>query len=232
MKIAVIGGGNVGKALAGSFTQAGHDVTISASSPESAEEKASHVGVRPAPTNRDAVASADVIVLAVWFSQGEEVAREIAEVARGKVVIDVTNPLKPTYDGLVTEGGPSAAEHFAEWIPGARVAKAFNTAFASVQSNPSLHGVAADGFFATDDEEARRIVHELVESIGFRAVDVGQLSMARYLEALHFINVALNAANGWSWNTAYKLLGAPIPEPHGAGGSARAEVETMSGRQV
>ncbi len=91
--------------------------------------------------------------------------------------------------------------------------KAFNTAFAPVQSNPSVHGVVADGFFATDDDEARETVRELVESIGFRPVDVGPLSMARYLEALHFINVALNASNGWDWTTAYKLLGAPIREP-------------------
>lgn len=225
MKIAVIGAGNVGKALAGSFTRAGHDVTVSASSPESAQEKAPEVGAKPAASNRDAVRDAEVVVLTVWFSQCEDVGREIAGEARGKVVIDVTNPLKPTYDGLVTEGGPSAAERIAEWMPGAKVAKAFNTIFAAIQTNPGLHGAAADGFFATDDDEARRIVGELVESIGLRPVDVGPLRMARYLEALHFVNVTLNMSNGWSWNSAWKLLGAPLPEPQSEPAAAGTAVE-------
>lgn len=217
MKIAIIGAGNVGQSLAGALTRAGHDVTMSASSPKSALQKALKAGVQPAHSNAEAAEGADVVVLAIWFNQGEEIAREIADAVRGKVVIDVTNPLNATFDGLVTEGGPSAAELFAEWLPGAKVAKAFNTVFASVLSDPTLHAVPADGFFATDDEHARQTVSELVESIGLRPVYVGRLAMARYLEALHFINVTLNASNGWTWETAFKVVGAPIPEAQGAG---------------
>lgn len=114
-------------------------------------------------------------------------------------------------------------------MPGAKVAKAFNTAFAAVQSNPGLHGVAADGFFATDDDEARGTVRELVASIGLRPIDVGPLRMARYLEALHVINVGLNASNGWSWNTAFKVIGAPIPEPQGAREPVGTGAEPRSG---
>jgi hypothetical protein len=68
-------------------------------------------------------------------------------------------------------------------------------------------------------------VRELVESIGLRRVDVGPLRMARYLEALHFINVALNLSNGWGWKTAWKLIGAPIPEPQAAAASVGTAAE-------
>ena len=216
MRIAVIGAGNVGQALAGSFTRAGHEVAVTASSPTSAAEKAPGVGARGAQSNREAAEAADVIVLAVWYAQHEAVAREIADVAGGKVVVDVSNPLTPTMDGLATEGGPSAAERLAERLPGTRVVKAFNTVFAAVQAEPGVHAIAADGFVAADDADAKRTVLKLVESIGLRPVDAGPLRHARQLEAIGYLGIALNAANGWGWNTVWKLVGAPIPEPEGA----------------
>jgi NADPH-dependent F420 reductase len=212
MKIAVIGAGNVGTTLAERFSRAGHEVTISASSPESAEAKARHLGVAAAATNREAAEAADVIVLAVWYAQEEAVATEIADVAAGKVVVEVSNPLTPEM-GLATEGGPSAAEQLADRLPGAKVVKAFNTVFGQVQANPTLHGVAADNFLAGDDADAKRTVAELVETIGLRPVDAGPLRNARLVEALAFLAIGLNAQNGWAWNTAWKLVGAPIPEP-------------------
>lgn len=215
MKIAVIGAGNVGTVLADRFSRAGHDVTISASSPQSAEAKARALGVAAASSNPEAARGADVVVLAVWYPTEEQVAREIADVVAGKVVVEVSNPLTPDMSGLATESGPSAAEQLAERLPGARVVKAFNTVFGAVQANPTLHGVAADNFLAGDDADAKRTVAELVESIGLRPVDAGPLRNARLLEAVAFLAIGLNASNGWAWNTAWKLIGAPISEPQG-----------------
>ena len=48
MQIAIIGAGNVGRALAGSFTRAGHDVTVSATNPEHARETATETGATAA----------------------------------------------------------------------------------------------------------------------------------------------------------------------------------------
>lgn len=94
----------------------------------------------------------------------EVVARELAPVVAGKIVLDATNPIKPDFSGLVTEGGPSAGEHWAEWLPGARVVKAFNTLFAGVQGDPLTHGVELDGLFATDDDASREPVAQLLRS--------------------------------------------------------------------
>ena len=48
---------------------------------------------------------------------------------------------------------------------------------------------------------------ELARSLGYRTIDVGDLAMARHLESIGFVNIKLNAANGWSWQSAWKLVG-------------------------
>ena len=202
MKVAIIGAGNVGKALATSITRAGHHVTISASSPESAQTAAAEVGAKAANSNVAAVSGADVVILAVpYVGAGEEVAAEIRDEVAGKTVIDVTNPTRLDYTGLATNGS-SAAEEFQKRLPEARVVKAFNTIFAANQANPSAE---VDGYVAADDAAAKQEVISLVESMGFTPLDVGPLSAARYLEGMAFINIGLNAANGWSWTSAWKL---------------------------
>ena len=202
MKVAIIGAGNVGKALATSITRAGHEVTISASTPESAKQAADEVGAQAAQSNVDATRDAEVVILAVPFvGAGEQVANDIRDEVAGKTVIDVTNPLKPDYSGLATEGS-SAAEEFQKQLPDASVVKAFNTIFASNQADPSPD---IDGFVAGDDDKAKQRVISLVESIGFSPVDVGPLRAARHLEGMAVLNIGLNAENGWGWTSAWKL---------------------------
>jgi hypothetical protein len=202
MKVAIIGAGNVGKALATSITRAGHDVVISAGTPESARDAAVATGARPAHSNPDAAADAELVILAVpYVGTGGEVAEEIRRSVAGKTVIDVTNPIKPDYSGLATNGA-SAAEEFQKLLPEAHVVKALNTIFAANQANPSRD---IDGFVAGDDGNAKQQVIGLLESMGFSPLDVGPLSAARTLEAMAYLNIGLNAANGWSWTSAWKL---------------------------
>ncbi len=202
MRFAIIGSGNVGQALAKSIGRTAHEVVISAADPEHARAIAEGLGVAAAESNAAAAAGADAIVIAVPFaSAAHSVAEDIAPHVEGKLVIDATNPLTPDYSGLVTDG-TSAAEQLQEWLPGARVAKAFNTLFASTQAHPS---VTIQAPVATDDPEARRQVTSLVEAMGFSPLDVGELRMARYLEGMAFLNIALNVANGWSFSSSWKL---------------------------
>jgi len=210
MTIAIIGAGGVGRSLATALRRAGHDVVISSRDPEDAAAVAAETGARVVPTSVEAVAAAETVILAVPFAaSGESLAREIASSAAGRVVVDVTNPIKPTFDGLATEGGPSAAERFAEWLPGAHVVKALNTVFAAEQADPVVDGVQLDGFVAGDDPEAKQRVLDLVGSIGFRPIDAGPLVHARELEALAWLNISLQGSLGNSWRTGWKLVGVP-----------------------
>jgi predicted dinucleotide-binding enzyme len=202
MNIGIIGAGNVGSALAGSAVKAGHAVSLSASKPESAEKAAGETGARPARTNQEAVEGAEMVILAVPGNVLDAVVRELAKNLDGKVVVDVTNQMSP--DALCE----SAAERIQKQAPGARVVKAFNTAFASHHADPQVDGTNVDAFVAGDDAEAKKSVLRLAEQIGFRPVDAGGLKMARALEGMALLNIQLNMrGEDWSWQTGWKLVG-------------------------
>jgi len=209
MKVAIIGAGNVGTALATSFGRAGHEVIITSRDPEDAASAAAASGARVAQTNAAAAAEADVVIPAVYFPNIAEVAAEIAEPAAGKPVVDVTNRIAFGENGPDIDTASSNAEELAALLPKSSVIKAFNTLFASNQVDPVTDGVQLDGFVAGDDEAAKATVLDLVRSIGLRPVDVGPLVRARQLEGLAFLNMALTIINNGSWQSGWKLVGAP-----------------------
>jgi len=206
MNIAIIGAGNVGRALAGASVRAGHIVTISSAHPENARTVADDVGAQAAASNSAAAAAADVVVLAIPYGTIVDVLDEIGDGLRGKIVVDVTNPLTADYSGLAVVG-TSAAEEIQARVSGARVVKAFNTALAARQADPRIDGTQLDGFVAGDDADAKAVVLELVQSIGFRPIDAGPLAMARALEALALLNITLQIRNNWRWQSGWKLVG-------------------------
>lgn len=206
MKIAIIGAGNVGGGLAAAATKAGHDVVVSAADPASASKAAANTGATAAATNADAVQGADAVVLAVPHGAVAQVVADLGAALNGKTVIDATNPLNDSYTDLTTSG-TSAAEALQQQVPGAKVVKALNTVFASRYATPSENGQPLDAFLAGDDADAKATVTELVTSLGLRPVDLGGLRMARTLEELAFANISLNAGNGWTWQSAFRLVG-------------------------
>ncbi|MEV0186233.1 NADPH-dependent F420 reductase [Streptomyces sp. NPDC050625] len=206
MRLAIIGAGNVGSALSRAAVGAGHTVSVSATSREKASAVAAATGARAAEDNVDAVAEAQVVVFAVPGSVVNTIARELAPALAGKVVIDATNPLNATFTDLDIEE-TAAAQTLQSRLPGVPVVKALNTIFAGRFGSPVMGGVRLDAFYAGDDAEAKETVAEFLASLGFRPVDAGALRMARSLEEMAFLNISLNAANNWSWQTGWSLLG-------------------------
>jgi Predicted dinucleotide-binding enzymes len=213
MNIAIIGAGNVGRSLATTFVRAGHSVTIASRDPEDAGNVATATGARFTGSNGEAAAGSDVVVLATPFSSATEIAAEIHAAVTGKIVVDATNRMSFGADGPDMDTTTSNAEELATLLPGASIVKAFNTLFASNQSDPITEGVQLDGYVAGNDVTAKAKVLNLVASIGLNPVDVGPLSRARQLEGLAFLNIALNMANGGSWQSGWKLVGAPATVP-------------------
>lgn len=206
MKIAVIGAGNVGSAIARGARAAGHDVVITARSLATAQQVAGSIGVAAASSNAAAAANADAIVLAVPFTAVPQVAQELQGIADGRIIIDATNPLRRDLSGLsVTDR--SGAEEVQELLPECPVVKAFNTVLASRQAEPAADGVALDGFYASDDEAAKKAVADLLAGIGYRPIDAGGLAASLALEHMAFLNISLNARNNWPWQSGWKLVG-------------------------
>jgi len=204
VKLAIIGAGNVGQALAGAAVRAGHSVRISAAHEEHAEAAAAATGASAAASNRDAIEGADVVVLAVPGAAFTALVREVGPELAGRIVVDTSNVPTPDPSGTPAT---SAAEALQAQLPKARVVKAFNTLFASRQAAPVVEGQAVDGYVAGDDAAAKAVVLRLAESIGLRPIDVGGIVMARTLEAMAWLNISLQLQNGWTWQTSWRLVG-------------------------
>lgn len=208
MRIAIIGSGNVGKALASSSVRAGHEVTISSKNAEKAKEAAESVGANAAADNVEAVKDADIVIIAVQYEKLGEVFRGLGSSVDGKVVVDATNHINTENPGEVL-GATSNAEEIQNRHPKVRVVKAFNYSFSARMADPKVDGIHLDGFVAGDDEAAKDKVLELMRSIGFRPIDAGPLVMARALEAMGLLIVMLQIRNGWPWQNGWKLVGPP-----------------------
>jgi NADPH-dependent F420 reductase len=208
MKIAIIGSGKVGKALARSSVRAGHQVTLSATSADNAAEAAKATGAHAATSNVEAVKDADIVIVAVPYDKLGEVFRGLGSSVDGKVVVDATNHVNTQDPGEVL-GTTSNAEEIQKRHPNVRVVKAFNYAFAARMAEPSVGGTRLDGFVAGDDQAAKDKVLELVKSIGFRPIDAGPLVMARALEGMALLIITLQIRHGWPWQNGWKLVGPP-----------------------
>jgi NADPH-dependent F420 reductase len=206
MRIAVIGTGVVGSALARAFLAAGHAVVLSSRHPDRAAKVAAETGAETAAGNREAATGADMIVLAVPSTAIAAISDELRGVVDGGIVVDPTNPLAPGLDSLLP-AEVSVAEEIPVLLPGVAVVKAFNTVLGQRLTDPVVDGIPLDGFYAGDDEAAKATVAELIAAMGFRPLDAGPLPMARTLEHMGLLNVSMNARLGWSWQSGWKLLG-------------------------
>ena len=208
MKIAIIGAGKVGKALATSSVRAGHQVTLSAGNPDHAAEAAKATGAHAARSNADAVKDAELVIIAVPYDKLGEVFRGLGSAVDGKIVIDATNHIDLENPASVLSE-PSNAEEIQKRHVKVLVTKAFNYAFASRMADPTVNRTKLDGFVAGDDQAAKEKVLAFVESIGFRPIDAGPLVMARALEHMALLNVSLQIRHGWPWQNGWKLVGPP-----------------------
>ena len=153
-------------------------------------------------------ASGDVVVLAVPYGAAAEVVAAHGDELRGKVVVDITNPVDwATFEGLVTPADSSAAEEIAKLLPeGTPVVKAFNTTFATTPRAGS--GCGTDPRRAARGRRRRRQGRRWPPSsrqVGLRPLDVGPLRRSRQLEQLGFLNMAAQEPLGAGFGSALKL---------------------------
>jgi 8-hydroxy-5-deazaflavin:NADPH oxidoreductase len=167
MRIAVLGSGRVGGALASTWREAGHEVSVSTRD-----------------TLPETAAAGDVVVLAVPAAAALEVLAAAGSLD-GKVLVDATNNLS---------GGPDGTA-IAALAPGARFVKAFNTVLATfMHATPPER--PASLVICGDDEEAKALVGELVRAAGFEPVDAGGSDRTADVEALARLVIGLAYGQG------------------------------------
>ena len=176
MRIGIIGAGHIGGTLAARFVAAGHEVAVSNS--RGPETLAGLVEGAQPMTVGDAERFGEVVVVSMPLGRYREVPTDAVE---GKVVID-TNNYYPRRDGHIPElddDSTTSSELLQTHLPGARVVKAFNAIVWTAlrddgrpAGDPDRLGIPISG----NDELAKRTVAELIDEIGFDAVDAGTLA--------------------------------------------------------
>lgn len=213
MNVTIIGPGNMGRAIGTRAAAAGHSVTFVGDHPETAEQASRDVkasakkGAHVSTADLENVNPGDIVVLALWYGTNKEVAKQLGKKLDGKVVVDIANPLKPTYDDLATAPGSSSAEEVAQAVPNAKVVKAFNTTYAGTLRAGQVEGKPLDVWIAGDDTDAKNKVAQLVQDTGMRSIDAGPLSRARQIEAMQFLHIVTQGTLGTNWSSAIKVLG-------------------------
>lgn len=180
MKIGIIGAGNIGGAAARLLVDAGHEVAIANSrGPESLREQVAELGARAQALNvEEAVKFGEVVLIAIPFGKFRELP---AAAFNGKIVIDANN-YYPQRDGNFNDlekDKTTSSELLAQHLKGARIVKGFNTIWVQhlkTQGNPELPPNDRRAIFiAGDDDAGKKVVANLIDDIGFAAVDTGSL---------------------------------------------------------
>jgi len=183
LKIGIVGSGRVGGTLGGVWAKAGHEVMLSSRNIEHDRSLAATIGRNArAGTPREAAAFGDVVTISVPYRALPEVGKDLADLIRGKVVIDTCNPFVGRDGEIATwarEKGVGLAS--AELLPGARIVRAFNaigyTRMGVAHEQPGRIGMPIAG----DDAQAVAVASRLIRDIGFEPVLIGGLAMGKHL---------------------------------------------------
>ena len=207
MNVSIIGTGNMARGIGHRLVAGGHAVTVIGRDMEDAQQLAAELGALASARGLDEDLQGEVVVLAVWYAAVADIVGKLGQQLADKIVVDITNPLNATYDGLVTAPGTSAAEENARLLPaGTKLVKAFNTTFAPTLVAGQVGGFPLDVFIAGDDQAAKRVVAQLVRDGGLNAIDIGPLRRSRELEAMAFLGITLQGPLNLGFQSAWKLL--------------------------
>jgi predicted dinucleotide-binding enzyme len=183
MRIGIVGAGRIGGNVAKQAARVGHDVKLSFSrDPQKLDELARELGDRASTGSpADAVQFGEVVVFAVPWSVIPDALEQAGDLS-GKVVVDTTNQFGA---GPKPEDGQTAAAFNSSRMPGARYVKSFNTLTSAFQEQTA--GREGDDrvvqWVCGDDDEAKRVVGDLIDEMGYVAVDLGGTEGCEVMEA-------------------------------------------------
>ena len=216
MNIGVLGSGEVGRRLGEGFIELGHMVKIGTRDPSKGElvQWVSNHGGEEGKSSAGAFAEAasfgEIIVIATSW-EGTANAIKMADPKKnlgGKIVIDVTNPL------VFSQGMPpklalghsdSAGETVQRLIPEAKVVKAFNIVGNPHMVHPNFPGGPPTMFICGNDDEAKKVVVDILTKFGWETIDIGGICGARLLEPLALLWITYYFRTG-TGDHAFKLL--------------------------
>ncbi|MEQ1773670.1 MAG: NAD(P)-binding domain-containing protein [Burkholderiales bacterium] len=186
MKIGIVGSGRVGGAVGGAWVRAGHEVMFSSLNLEEDKKLAASLGGGArAGTPREAAAFGSVLLISVPYAALPAVGKDLADLIKGKIIIDTSNPIVARDgDMAVTAREKGAGVASSEFLPGARIVRAFNAVgFARMAEAYKRSASERAGMpIAGDDQNAIATASSLIRDVGYEPVLVGSLAaMGKHL---------------------------------------------------
>lgn len=187
-KVAIIGLGNIGQAIAINLIKNNRPVIVAAREITKANSFAQKLGNLVTPMGiKDAIQEANIIIPAIWFNTLAGFFNQYANELKGKIVIDVSNPIAPDGKGgfsKIIGQSESAGELNAKALPQqVKFAKALGTlGAASLTASANQSPEKAVLFYATDDTSINGIIEQLINDNGFEPVRVGGINQSIRIE--------------------------------------------------
>ncbi len=186
-KVAVIGLGNIGTAVASNLVKGNRAVIVADRTITKANALAQQLGGLAKPMSiSEAIKEADIVVLAIWFNATKEVLQQYATELEGKIIVDPSNPIAPDENGgfkkIIAEN-ESAGEIIAALLPkNAKLVKALGTLGVASLTNAAFQQPANVLFYSTDDSSINADVEQLIHDNGFEPVRVGGIDHSIRIE--------------------------------------------------
>ena len=184
--IAVIGTGKVGSALGTEFAAQGHTIVYGSRDPtsESVRELVERTGEGATATfQSNAIRNADIVILAVPGMIAGDIAAGLGDLS-GKIIIDPTNPVNFSNDGITHGVETSNGEIIQAAAPDAHVVKAFNVLSWQYMIDPDSSGGPISIPLVGNNIDAKARVADLVRSLDLHPIDVGPIQHARWVEGM------------------------------------------------
>ncbi|WP_210463775.1 NADPH-dependent F420 reductase [Rufibacter roseolus] len=208
MKVAIIGTGRMGKGLLKTLYQAyGQNVLFTGRDVAHAQRTIEELGLLLKAVPQEEALQADVIIPTLWFSDLLPWAQEHKEALKGKIVIDISNPFNENFDDFTTGYDTSAAEELQKVIPDSQVVAAFKNTYWVVFDDPVLQGLKSDVYVASNSDQARETVLQLLKPLPFRVLDAGLLKNSRTIERMTLLSSELARKAGSHPRIAFNLWG-------------------------
>ncbi|SDG25615.1 NADPH-dependent F420 reductase [Epilithonimonas hungarica] len=186
-KVAVIGLGNIGKALATDLIKGKRKIIVASKNYDDAVAfaannadliESAHIG--------EAVKAADIVIPTVWFNVEQEFVQQFAGELKGKIIIDVSNPIAPDENGgfkKIIDQNQSSGQIINDLVGNnAKVVKTFGTLGVESLANAAHQQPAKVMFYATDHSDVSDAIEVLIRDAGFEALNVGTIDQSIRIE--------------------------------------------------
>lgn len=201
MKIGIIGVGNIGTTLGRIWVEAGHEVVFGVRetrAPKVVDFLDSLGGKAKAKQVDKAIASAEVVLLAIPGTAVAELVRMYNTELSGKIIVDATNSFgQPEMHNMVVLEGS---------LPNSPVFRAFNTLAWETLADPRFGEERADLFYCGESGDAREVIEGLIRDVGLRPIFVGGPEAAPIVDNMTRLFFTLVMQQGYSRRTAFRLV--------------------------